>query len=423
VTFPSLVPYGWNDRWAALLAGVAGPRGAAGAEGPALAPGRVVRHDGTAVTLALPDGVRPITLSRRLEPAPTVGDWVAVDGEVPVAVLERTSLLTRRSAHTDTPQSLAANVDAVLVVCGLDRPVKPGRLDRVITLAWDAGATPAVVLAKADLAGDPTSVARAVADDHPGVEVVTTSVVAGTGMDDLHALVRDRTVVLVGESGAGKSSLTNALVGDQVMATAEVRAGDAKGRHTTTTREAHLVPGGGVLIDTPGLRAVGLWADRDAVAATFADVDGLRGARRAGRRHAGSPAVGRLAGARARGGVGRAAGHPPLAARPRPPVLAGGEGRAAAQAPRRRGRRLRLAYGGQASSRRRNDSSSRPRSATSTSAACTSAAVASARRSTVMRPRNSTSQPANPAVSRPAPWQRRVISATSGTSTSSGPYG
>jgi ribosome biogenesis GTPase len=278
VTFSSLVPYGWNDRWAALLAGVAdaaGPRSAAGAEAPALAPGRVVRHDGMAVTLALPDGVRPITLSRRLVPAPTVGDWVVVDGEVPVAVLERTSLLARRSAHTDTPQNLAANVDAVLVVCGLDRPVKPGRLDRVITLAWDAGATPAVVLAKADLASDPTSVARAVADNHPGVEVVTTSVVAGTGMDDLHALVRDRTVVLVGESGAGKSSLTNALVGDQVMATAEVRAGDAKGRHTTTTREAHLVPGGGVLIDTPGLRAVGLWADRDAVATTFSDVDDL----------------------------------------------------------------------------------------------------------------------------------------------------
>jgi ribosome biogenesis GTPase len=278
VTYPSLVPYGWNDRWAALLAGVADaarPRSAAGAGAPALVPGRVVRHDGTALTLALPGGAASVTLSRRLEPAPTVGDWVAVEGEVPVAVLARTSLLSRRSAHTDTPQNLAANVDLVLLVCGLDRPVKPGRLDRVITLAWDAGATPAVVLAKTDLATDADAVARTVADNHPGVEVITTSVVAGTGIDDLHALVRDRTVVLVGESGAGKSSLTNALVGDQVMATGEVRAGDAKGRHTTSTREAHLVPGGGVLIDTPGLRAVGLLADRDAVAATFADVDDL----------------------------------------------------------------------------------------------------------------------------------------------------
>jgi ribosome biogenesis GTPase len=278
VTYPSLVPYGWNDRWAALLADVvdaAGRRSVAGSDAPALVPGRVVRHDGMAVTLALPAGVSSVTLSRRLEPAPTVGDWVAVEGEVPVAVLARTSLLTRRSAHTDTPQHLAANVDAVLVVCGLDRPVKPGRLDRVITLAWDAGATPAIVLAKADLATDADAVARTVADDHPGVEVVATSVVAGSGIDDLRALVRDRTVVLVGESGAGKSSLTNTLVGDRVMATGQVRAGDAKGRHTTSTREAHLVPGGGVLIDSPGLRAVGLWADRDAVATTFADVDDL----------------------------------------------------------------------------------------------------------------------------------------------------
>jgi ribosome biogenesis GTPase / thiamine phosphate phosphatase len=228
-----------------------------------------------AVTLALPGGLAPVMLSRRLDPAPAVGDWVAVDGDVPVAVLPRTSLLTRRSAASDTPQSLAANVDAVLIVCGLDRPVKPGRLDRVITLARDAGAQPAVVLAKSDLDPAAVATARRVAAGHPGVEVVTTSVVSHTGLDDLRALVRDRTVVLVGESGAGKSSLTNALVGDEVMATGTVRAGDAKGRHTTTTREAHLVPGGGVLIDTPGLRAVGLWGDTDAVAAAFAEVDEL----------------------------------------------------------------------------------------------------------------------------------------------------
>jgi ribosome biogenesis GTPase len=227
------------------------------------------------VTLALPGGSAPVMLSRRLDPAPTVGDWLAVDGEVPVAVLPRTSLLTRRSAATDTPQNLAANVDAVLIVCGLDRPVKPGRLDRVITLARDAGAEPAVVLAKADLDPAAGGTADRVAAAHPGITVVTTSVVSHAGLGELRSLVRHRTVVLVGESGAGKSSLTNTLVGDDVMATATVRSGDAKGRHTTTTREAHLVPGGGVLIDTPGLRAVGLWGDPDAVAAAFADVDEL----------------------------------------------------------------------------------------------------------------------------------------------------
>ncbi len=272
MTFPSLVPYGWNDRWAALLADAADT---VVEPGHVPLPGRVVRHDGVALTLATPDGLRPVTLSRKLEPHPTVGDWVVVDGEVPVAVLPRTSLLTRRSVRTEAPQHLAANVDAVLVVCGLDRPIKAGRIDRVITLAWDAGAVPAVVLTKADLAADAAETALAVAAAHPGVEVVTTSVVEATGLDELHRLVDGRTVVLVGESGAGKSSLTNSLVGDSVMTTGDVRSGDAKGRHTTTTREAHPLPGGGVLIDTPGLRSVGLWADREAVAATFSDIDEL----------------------------------------------------------------------------------------------------------------------------------------------------
>jgi ribosome biogenesis GTPase len=263
------VPYGWNVRWAAVFAGAIDTAGAGHV------PGRVVRHDGVALTLALPGGVRPVTLSRQLEPAPTVGDWVVVEGDVPIGVLPRTSLLARRSARSEGPQQLAANVDGVLVVCGLDRPVKPGRIDRVITLAWDAGAVPAVVLSKSDLAADSAEQARAVGAAHPGVEVLTTSIVDGSGLGGLRELIDGRTVVLVGESGAGKSSLVNTLVGSEVMVTSDVRAGDAKGRHTTTTREAHPLPGGGVLIDSPGLRSVGLWADRDAVAAAFSDIDEL----------------------------------------------------------------------------------------------------------------------------------------------------
>jgi ribosome biogenesis GTPase len=268
VAYDSLVPFGWNDRWAALLA-------TAAEGGGHLMAGRVIRHDGAGVLVALPGGVRTLMLSGRLDPPPAVGDWLVVDGDVPTDVLPRTSVLTRRSAGSDTPQQLAANVDAVLVVCGLDRPVKAGRIDRVVTLAWEAGAVPVVVLAKADLAPDATGQAAAVAGAHPGLDVVVTSATTGQGLDDLRAVVAGGTVVLVGESGAGKSSLANALLGAEVMATGEVRAGDAKGRHTTTTREAHPLPGGGVLVDTPGLRAVGLWADREAVAATFADVDDL----------------------------------------------------------------------------------------------------------------------------------------------------
>lgn len=274
--FPTLAPYGWNDRWATLHADAteadrSAPRDAAAAP----LPGRVVRHDGAALTLALPGGIRQLHLARPLDPPPTVGDWVVVDGDVPVHVLPRTSLLTRRAAQGGDPQPLAANVDGVLVVCGLDRPVRAGRIDRFVTLAWDAGAVPTVVLTKADLADDALADARAVTAAHPGVDVVVTSVVAGRGLDDLRAAVAGRTVVLVGESGAGKSSLTNALLGTAVAATGAVRRGDAKGRHTTTTREAHLLPGGGVLIDSPGLRAVGLSSDPDAVAATFSDVEAL----------------------------------------------------------------------------------------------------------------------------------------------------
>ena len=261
-----LAAYGWSDRWAALLADV---------DAPDAVPGRVVRHDGVALTLALPDGVRQVAFARSLDPAPAVGDWVAVADGAPVVVLPRTSLLTRRSATGEGVQQVAANVDGVLVVCGLDRPVRSGRIDRFVTLAWDAGAVPTVVLTKADLVDDPAAVAAEVVDGHPGVDVVTVSVVDDRGIDAVRDRIAGQTFVLVGESGAGKSSLANVLLGDEIMATGEVRARDAKGRHTTTTREAHPLRGGGVLIDTPGVRSVGLSADPDAVAATYADVDEL----------------------------------------------------------------------------------------------------------------------------------------------------
>jgi hypothetical protein len=238
VTVPDLVPYGWTDRWAALFAAATDDPPRPGAQ-----PGRVLRHDGAGLLVALPGGPRALALAGLVDPPPTVGDWLVVDGDVPAAVLDRTSLLARRAAASDTPQLLAANVDLVLAVCGLDRPVKAGRIDRVATLAWDAGAVPAVVLTKADLVADPAERADAVATAHPGLDVVATSAATGAGLGALRALVGDRTVVLVGESGAGKSSLTNALAGDDVAATGRVRAGDAKGRHTTSSRHALPLPG------------------------------------------------------------------------------------------------------------------------------------------------------------------------------------
>jgi ribosome biogenesis GTPase len=268
VDLAALTPYGWDDRWAALLDDIAG----------GAIPGRVVRHDGSALVVAGPDGIVTVTLGVRLDPEPTVGDWVAIVDEQPVAVLARSSLLRRQARGVE--QSLAANVDVVLLVCGLDRPVKAGRIQRSATLASDAGAEPVVVLTKSGRSKDPQRVAARVAKANPGLTVIVTSVQEGVGLAELRAITRGRTVVLMGESGAGKSSIVNALLDADAATVGKVRAGDSKGRHTTTTRYLHLLPGGGALIDSPGIRSVGLWTDVEAVDTTFADVaelaDGCR---------------------------------------------------------------------------------------------------------------------------------------------------
>lgn len=265
-TRDALLPLGWDAVWEVALAAVHGAE-----------PARVVRHHGAGLVLAFADRTDTVMFTQRLSPEPTVGDWVGVlDGEI-VAVLPRRSLLRRRAAHGDQEQALAANVDVVLLVCGLDRPVKDGRIRRGTTIARDAGAEPVIVLTKADTdeAADPARAAMEVRAANPGLDVIVASVKEGVGVDELRAVIGSRTVTLLGESGAGKSTIVNALLGDTAVAEGEVRRGDAKGRHTTTTRELHLLPTGGVLIDTPGIRAVGLVAETDAVDDAFEDLDDL----------------------------------------------------------------------------------------------------------------------------------------------------
>lgn len=260
----ALLPYGWRTQPLPL-----------GAESA-----RVIRHDGATLTIIVADstrstdstgGVTHRSVGNRtdLEPEPTVGDWIAVAGDRVVEVLPRTSLLRRRAAEGLATQALAANVDVVLVTCGLDRPVKAGRIHRSVALARDANAVPVLVLTKA--AGAEPDVAR-LQLEHPGVEILVTSAREGIGVEAVRAAIAGRTAVLLGESGAGKSTLVNALLGDDRVDTGRVRTGDAKGRHTTTSRELHLVPGGGVIIDTPGIRTLGLVTDADAVDASFTDI-------------------------------------------------------------------------------------------------------------------------------------------------------
>lgn len=200
------------------------------------------------------------------------GDRVHVAGDADPVVTEvepRRTAVTRLDPSGLT-QVLAANVDVVLVTAPADRP-SPARVEREVTIGWDSGAVPVVLLTKCDL--DDGSVEAELAARLAGVDVVPVSAVTGDGVDEVRARLRpDLVAVLLGPSGAGKSTLVNALLGRDVAATGPVREQDDRGRHTTTYRELHALPGGGALIDTPGLRSLALAADDEALSAAFPEI-------------------------------------------------------------------------------------------------------------------------------------------------------
>jgi len=246
---------------------------------------RVTRVDRGAVSLHGPSGETRAMLagplrSARGQDAPAVGDLAEVrvlgDG---THVLDRlcprtTAFVRRASGEATHAQVVAANVDLVLVV---DTMPEPGlrRIERYLALAWESGASPAIVLTKADLAGDPADALADVDAIAFGVPVLLTSALGGDGIEELRELVSGRLVALLGPSGSGKSTLVNALAQSEVMETGEVRDSDGKGRHTTTHRELVPLPGGGALIDTPGMRTLGMWDAAEGLALTFSDVEAV----------------------------------------------------------------------------------------------------------------------------------------------------
>ena len=233
---------------------------------------RVARVDRGFLTVLAVEGERRVRWGGSLETTPAVGDWVVLEAERAVRLLpRRTAFVRTQAGRSSAPQVVAANIDLVLVVDALAGPTRARRLERYLAVAWASGATPVVVLTKADLCPDvPAAVAEAT-EAAVGVEVLAVSARTGAGLDRLAALLEPGcTAAMVGPSGVGKSSLVNALTGEPVAATSGIRA-DGRGRHTTTARELHLLPGGGLLVDTPGMRELALPGE-EGVDAVYADV-------------------------------------------------------------------------------------------------------------------------------------------------------
>jgi len=298
-----LIALGWDAGHAAAWPAVAAAaRGSGSAETAApasdldasrLQPGRVVAEERGAFRVALATGGVLGRLSGRLRHSldvdpevlhPSVGDWVAISvppgGEGAIqAVLPRRSAIVRRGPtdRSFPTQVLASNVDVAFLVTSMNADFNLRRLERYVAVAWESGALPVVLLSKLDLAADVQGMRLAAEASAPGVEVIAASALTGEGIDEVRRhLGLGRTVVFIGSSGVGKSSLVNALAGEALLEVSEVREDDARGRHTTTRRQLVRLHDG-LVIDTPGLRELAL-VDGDGLDDAFGDVEAIAAA-------------------------------------------------------------------------------------------------------------------------------------------------
>lgn len=277
----TLEELGWTPHEAAAFAPY---------EAEGLRPARVALPYGATFRVYLADAETLADVSGRLRhearsrrDLPAVGDWVAIRWTAPSdratiqAILPRRSLFSRKVAGDATAEQIvAANVDTAFLVAGLDHDFNLRRLERYLAMAWTSGAQPVVLLNKADVAEDLPSRQAEVQSIAPGVPVHVISSRLGTGVSELEPyLQRGRTVALLGSSGVGKSTLINRLLGHDRQRTCEVRASDQRGRHTTTHRELVPLPGGAMLIDTPGMRELQLWDAESGLQETFDDITAL----------------------------------------------------------------------------------------------------------------------------------------------------
>ena len=272
---------GWNAEFEEAFAPHAGD---------GLEPARVTVQNRGLYLVAGDDGEREAEITGRLRheaeggsDLPAVGDWVALrpsqgDGRATIAaVLPRRSKLSRKVPERELEeQVLAANVDVIFIVTSLNRELRLRRLERYLATAWESGATPVILLTKSDLADDAAARRAEVESIAFGVPVHVVSAVTGEGLDELPPYFTGHsTGAFLGSSGVGKSTLINALAGQELQATAEIRASDDRGRHTTTRRELIVLPDGGIVIDSPGMRELQLWESEDGMDTTFADVNEL----------------------------------------------------------------------------------------------------------------------------------------------------